>query len=229
MLEFDFEDSCEIKDLDLRTKLIPNDTIKLGLVAEDGHNCLAEITDVEAETFKFKLLTDSELLLGLEEEFEIIFMKETGVYKISVKLKNLIQQGSDLIFTVKTIGKAYKIQNRRYFKLNIYKRIQFTKIDKLDSKTNSQKYKGVIENINTAGIKLVTNSPLLKNDYLNLDFSFSDFSFKSIIGKVNSVIKNSTNVNSSSYYEGEIEFIWEDLSDQDELANWLNRQSYKYL
>ena len=231
MLEFDFDNSYEINNLDLKNKLIPNDIIKLGVVMEqDKYNCLAKITDVEIETFKFKLINDCNVPLDIGREFEIIFMQKTGVYKILVELEKVIKQEQELVLEVRSKGKNYKIQNRSYFRLNIYKRVNFTKITKFDAESDMQEHKGVIENISAAGVKLITNSPLRENEHLNLDISFADLSFNKVIGKVSRIDKKSTtSLKESEYYEAGIEFIWEDLSNQDELANWLTRQTHKYL
>ncbi|MGM0501886.1 MAG: flagellar brake protein [Bacillota bacterium] len=229
MVGFDFADSREIKNLDLRTKLITNDIVKLGVVTGTEQDCLAKITNVQAEVFRFELLEECNILLEIGQECEIIFMKETGVYKIVVQLKDLISRGAKQILEVKAVGGAYKIQNRSYFRLNIYKRVSFTKITRLDAENSSQESKGVMENISAAGAKLITNTALKSNNYLNLDFSFAELSFSTIIAKVIRVKKNFTNSKSPEYYEVGLEFIWEDLSYQDELANWLNRQTYKYL
>ena len=230
MLEFDFDDSREIYNLDLENKLIPNDIIKLGVVmGQDEYTCLAKITDVKTETFKFKLINDCSIPLDIGQEFEIIFMQETGVYKILVQLERVIDSGPELILEVRTKGKTFKVQNRSYFRLNIYKRVSFTKITKFDVDAEIQEHKGVIENISAAGIKLVTNCPVDKNDHLNLDFSFAELSFAKIIGKVTRIEKKSASFKEAEYYEAGVEFVWEDLSNQDELANWLNRQTHKYL
>ena len=231
MLEFDFDNSYEINNLDLKNKLIPNDIIKLGVVMEqDKYNCLAKITDVKIETFKFKLINDCNVPLDIGREFEIIFMQKTGVYKILVELEKVIEQEQELVLEVRSKGKNYKIQNRSYFRLNIYKRVNFTKITKFDAESDMQEHKGVIENISAAGVKLITNSHLRENEHLNLDISFADLSFNKVIGKVSRIDKKSTtSLKESEYYEAGIEFIWEDLSNQDELANWLTRQTHKYL
>ncbi|MGM0370249.1 MAG: flagellar brake protein [Bacillota bacterium] len=228
-MEFDFSGSHQIKNLDLKNKLVPNDVIKLGVVMdEDNYDCLAKITTVEEDTFEFKLMKKCNIPLQLGQEFEILFMKETGVYKIIVTLEELINQGSDLVLKVRTNDTVYKIQNRSYFRLNIYKRISFTKITRFSSADETQEYKGVMENISAAGVKLITNRALVKNDYLNLDFSFAQFTFDTIIARVIRV-KKITTPNGVVHYEAGLEFVWEDLSNQDELANWLNRQTYKCL
>ena len=231
MLEFDFNNSCQINNLDLKNKLILNDIIKLGVVMEqDKYNCLAKITNVEAETFKFKLINECNIPLNIGCEFEIIFMQETGVYKILVELEKVIKQEQELVLEVRSKGKNYKIQNRNYFRLNIYKRVNFTKITKFDAQADMQEHKGVIENISAAGVKLITNSALIESEHLNLDISFADLSFNKVIGKVSRIDKKSTtSLKEAEYYEAGIEFIWEDLSNQDELANWLTRQTHKYL
>mgnify|MGYP006271443261 CR=1 FL=1 len=230
MLEFDFSNSQEINQLDLENKLIPNDIIKIGVVMnQDKYNCLAKITEVKTETFRFKLLNNCDIPLYQEQEFEIIFMQKTGVYKILVQLERIITEDPELVVEVKTKGQTYKIQNRSYFRLNIYKRINFTKITNFDAETKCQEHKGVIENISAAGVKLITNCSILENDHLNLDFEFAELSFDNIIAKVTRVEKKSASFKEAEYYEAGVEFVWENLSDQDELANWLNQQTHKYL
>jgi c-di-GMP-binding flagellar brake protein YcgR len=229
MLEFDFSDSHQIKNLDLKNKLVPNDVIKLGLVKdEDNYDCLAKITTVREDGFEFKLIQNFNIPLQLGQEFEVLFMKETGVYKIIVSLEKIINQESDMILKVKNNDTVYKIQNRSYFRLNIYKRINFTKITRFNSEDEAKEFKGVMENISAAGVKLITNCALVINDYLNLDFSFAQFSFDTIIARVIRVKKNKT-PNGVVHYEAGLEFVWEELSNQDELANWLNQQTYKCL
>ncbi|WP_204700558.1 PilZ domain-containing protein [Halanaerobacter jeridensis] len=230
MLEFDFDNSRRINNLDLKSKLIPKDIVKLGVVMEqEKYNCLAKITDVETETLKFKLVNECNIPLDIGQEFEIIFMQKTGVYKVLVELEEVINNGEDLILKVRAKDKNYKIQNRSYFRLNIYKRINFTKITKFDAESEIQEYQGVIENISAAGVKLVTHVPLVKSSHLNLDISFAGLSFDKVIAKVSRVDNKATSFKEAEYYEAGLEFVWEDLSHQDELANWLNRQTNRYL
>ena len=230
MLEFNFSNSQKINRLNLENKLIPNDIIKLGVVMnQDKYNCLAKITEVKAETFRFKLINNCNIPLYSGQEFEIIFMQQTGVYKILVQLEEIVMEEPELVLEVRNKGQTYKIQNRNYFRLNIYKRVNFTKITNLDDKIKSEEYKGVIENISAAGIKLITNCPLVENDHLNLDFKFAELSFDNVIAKVTRVEKKAAAFKEAEYYEAGVEFGWEDLSEQDELANWLNQQTHKYL
>lgn len=229
MLEFDFDNSHRVHDLDLGENLIPNDTIRLGVVMDDDkYNCLAEITDVGDESFRFKI-NEGNIPWEIGQCFEIIFMQQTGVYKILVRLEEVITAEEELLLKVRNEDQSYKIQNRSYFRLNIYKRVQFTKSRKSDTETGAQEYKGVIENISAAGVKLVTNAFLEEDDQLNLDLSFAALSFARVKARVNRIEKSPASFEETEYYKAGVEFMWQDLSNQDELASWLNRQMDNYL
>lgn len=229
MLEFDFDKQHIVHNLDVTSKLFPGDIIKLRVVIDgDECDCLAQITEVANEIFKFKL-EKGDIPVVQNHRFDIIFMHNTGVYKIVVRGEDIIERGEELILAVKNIGENYKIQKRRYFRLNIYKRTKFTKIVKFESDQKIREETGVIENISAAGVSLVTDIKLVKHDHLNLDLSFVELSFSSMIGQVTWVEKRSHSTGDRNYYKAGLEFVWEDLSQQDELANWLKQQTHKYL
>ncbi|MGM0369066.1 MAG: flagellar brake protein, partial [Bacillota bacterium] len=144
------------------------------------------------------------------------------------------------LFIVELIGQVHKIQDRRYFRLGLYKQINCqliideSDLDKFDNElpedffneenwnfadVDNKEISIIIDDISAGGLKLVTEYKLELGQLLDLNLSFIGADFESVLGKV--VRVNKTVKNNITRYEVGTEFLGLGRSERDELMSWL--------
>ncbi|MBM7555360.1 flagellar brake protein [Halanaerobacter jeridensis] len=164
---------------------------------------------------------------------------KTALYSIPVTLVAKDFDSTHL-FIVEQAGQARKIQERRYFRLDLYKSTMFKLIgeekdlekfeninpeDFIESQNidfdelETREIPGIIDDISAGGVKLITQHKLELEQLLDLDLSFVGSKFTSVLGevvRVDKVVKEN-----DKRYEVGVEFLGFGRSERDELMSWL--------
>ncbi|MGM0501138.1 MAG: flagellar brake protein [Bacillota bacterium] len=169
---------------------------------------------------------------------EIFVRGKTALYSLPVRIVDKDFDSTHL-FIVELAGKVNKIQDRRYFRLEIYKPVdcklinQERDLDKFENIRNEDFFKeiaeveadenkdffGVADDISAGGVKLLTEKRLKIGQLLDLNLEFVGDEFRSVLGeviRVNKVVKNN-----DERYELGVEFLGLGRSERDELMRWL--------
>ena len=170
---------------------------------------------------------------------QVFIRGESALYSVPVRLIDKDFDATHL-FILEKAGQARKIQERRFFRLDIYEPIDFKVIGhksdleevdgsipedflknkELDFENIEEKeIKGVVDDISAGGVKLVTEYKLELDQLLYLGLEFLGSQFEAVLGKVIRVDKIVEN-NDKRYQVG-IEFLGFGRSKRDEIMNWL--------
>ena len=170
---------------------------------------------------------------------QIFVRGKTALYSIPV---NLVEKDFDAthLFIVEQTGRARKIQERRYFRLDIYKSTMFkligeeSDLEKFEninpedfiknqdidfSEVEAKEIPGIVDDISAGGVKLITEHKLELKQLLDLDLSFVGSQFTAVLGevvRVDKVVKDN-----DKRYEVGVEFLGFGRSERDELMSWL--------
>ena len=170
---------------------------------------------------------------------QVIIRGETALYSLPVKIVDKDFDATHLL-VVELAGKVNKIQERRYFRLDIYKSIdckiiiEESDLDKFDNVAaedffnkedlnldigEGKEISVIVDDISAGGVKLITKKHLKLGQLLELNLDFIGSSFSSVLGEIIRV--NKTIKNDDHRYELGVEFLGLDRSKRDELMRWL--------
>jgi c-di-GMP-binding flagellar brake protein YcgR len=171
---------------------------------------------------------------------QIFVRGKSGLYSLPTKI---VEKDFDAthLFVVELVGQVHKIQDRRYFRLGLYKQmecqliIKQSDLDKFDNDlpenffsneenwdfadVDNKEISIIIDDISAGGLKLVTEYKLELGQLLDLDLSFIGPNFESVLGKV--VRVNKRVKNDQTRYEIGAEFLGLGRAERDKLMSWL--------
>lgn|GEM_PF-2650090 len=177
--------------------------------------------------------------IAIGTKIDIMLRESTGLYKIPVKVIRREVEVTPLLI-VELIGEVSKIQERNFFRLDIYQEAKFRVIgneedlkeldenvgieeilsEKSLNSDSTNLYNAIIRDISASGLKMVTReSSVREGQILEVDFSFANLPFDKLLAKVVRVF--------AEFKQGEkrysigVEFIHQDTGKRDEVMQWL--------
>jgi len=177
--------------------------------------------------------------IALGTKIDVMLRENTGVYKIPVKVIKREVEVTPLLI-VELIGEVSKIQERQFFRLDIYQETEFRVIadnadsididnyneenDSYDDLITSDKanmYKNaIIQDVSASGLKMVTRDrSVVEGQVLEIDFSFTNLSFDKILAKVVRVFAEFKQ--GVKRYNIGVEFFHQSTSQRDKVMQWL--------
>ncbi|MFO7819580.1 MAG: flagellar brake protein [Halanaerobacter sp.] len=169
---------------------------------------------------------------------QVFVRGKTALYSLPVQVVEKDFDSTHL-FVLELKGQPHKIQERRYFRLEIYKSITFklitdeSDLEKFDNispedflngedeseEVDQKELPGIVDDISAGGIKLVSQHRLKLNQLIDLDLDFIGAEFADVLGqvlRVDKIVKDH-----DKRYEMGVEFLGLDRSKRDDLMRWL--------
>ncbi|WP_027338711.1 flagellar brake protein [Halonatronum saccharophilum] len=164
--------------------------------------------------------------LGYGSRVNIIVRDKNGLYDLPVKLINKKVDTTPL-WVFKLIGEVNRVQEREFFRLDIYQEIEFKQVDScdrtldaIDDKEDIVNYKGIIKDISATGLQIFMQDRVLsEGEVIEIDFSSINVDLNRILGKVVRV-SEVFNKDLKRYSLG-VEFVHSNENDKDKLMEWL--------
>ena len=176
--------------------------------------------------------------LSTNARAKLFLRGKTAMYSLTVQLVEKDFDSTHL-FKLEKKGPARKIQERRYFRLEIYKSITYNLIsdesdlekfkenlpkdflrqDKDFVEAKEEDITGIVDDISAGGIKLITEYKLSLGQLLDLDLGFISSNFEAVLGQVLRV--NKITKDGDKRYEVGVEFLGLGNSERDDLMKWL--------
>ena len=220
----------EINNFDLNKELEVNQ--KVDLKVKSGKfkgKFYTQIVDIENENrfvINAPFKKGDVVKLPVNKKAEVILRRDDGIYSLPVKV---VQRKVDAtpILVVELIDTVYKIQERKFFRLEIFEQTEFrivgqglVNLYELEPYDQAEEYhKGMVEDISGGGIKLSTKKKLDKGEVIEFKITFADLSFDTIFGQVIRV-RDEDKADEKHYLLG-VEFLDLTKSAQEELISWL--------
>jgi c-di-GMP-binding flagellar brake protein YcgR len=171
-------------------------------------------------------------------KIDIMLRENTGLYQIPVKVIKREVEVTPLLI-VELVGEVSKIQEREFFRLDIYQETEFRvvadnddliNLNNFDEEAglyndliradNSHTYNAIIQDISASGLKMVTkDDSLVEGQILEIDFNFTNLPFDKILAKVVRVIVESKQ--DEKRYSIGVEFVHQNIVQRDKVIQWL--------
>ncbi|OCL27105.1 hypothetical protein U472_06390 [Orenia metallireducens] len=171
-------------------------------------------------------------------KIDVMLRENTGLYQIPVKVIKREVEVTPLLI-VELVGEVSKIQEREFFRLDIYQETEFRvvadnddliNLNNFDEEAglyndliradNSHTYNAIIQDISASGLKMVTkDDSLVEGQILEIDFNFTNLPFDKILAKVVRVIVESKQ--DEKRYSIGVEFVHQNIVQRDKVIQWL--------
>ncbi|WP_018250130.1 flagellar brake protein [Orenia marismortui] len=223
---------------DLSRRLNINQNIELsinyGKYEGEYYSQIADIIDEKHFVINTPFSEGKVVNISRGMKFKVFTREKNGLYELPVRLVKRKVETTPLL-VLELIGIVKKIQEREFFRLEIYQETKFTliaennmlnrevDIEELMDNYNSNKKNidtAIIQDISASGLKMVTKKDdLSENQIIEIDFDFANLPFESIFARIVRVTKE---VKSEiKRYSVGVEFIYQNKGDRDKLMQWL--------
>ncbi len=157
---------------------------------------------------------------------QVIIRRDNGIYALPIKVVQKRVESTPLL-VVELDGNITKIQERQFFRLEIFEQTEFrivgeglVNLYELEPYSKAEQYyKGRIEDISGGGVKLLTKKKLAKGDVVEFKADFADLSFDTIFAQV--IREKVEEKEDGKHYLLGLEFLDLNKSAQEELISWL--------
>ncbi len=221
--------------MDKRLKVNQSIEIVINYGQYEG-NYAAQVVDIIDEdnfvvTAPFQESKVVNLSIGIK--MDILLSQNNGMYKLPVKVVNKKRDTTPLL-VLSLSGAVSKIQEREFFRLDIYQETTFQVIGQKDDLADDyfldsyeilednqlESYNSMIRDISASGLKLSTlESVLSEGQIIAVDFSFATLDFDKILAKVIRV--NQELKSGERFYVAGLEFVYKDKGNSDKILQWL--------
>jgi c-di-GMP-binding flagellar brake protein YcgR len=203
-----------------------------------------QITDIREEgefVINAPFSKGKPLNIPINTRGEVKLREENGIYILPVRIIDREVDSTSLL-VVKLRGNIKKIQERQFFRLEVYERTnyrvlanntsQFEKMIGLVEEKGKKKTaldtdenlpnldtEGIIKDISAGGIRLSVEEKLEKGQVVEVDVDFMEASFSTLFGEIIRVDRKDKN--DLIRYEAGIKFVSCNQNQRDELTRWL--------
>ena len=233
----------QVKNFDLNENLEINQRVEFeirnGQYEGSYPTQVVDVIDDETFVINAPFSQGRVIRLSTNTRAHVFLRGKTALYSLAVKLVDKDFDSTHL-FILEQVGPARKIQERRYFRLDIYEPIDFqligeqSDLEKFDgimaedfvensdldfAEIETKELSGIIDDISAGGVKIVTEHKLKLEQLLDLNLDFIGEEFAAVLGqviRVNKIVKDN-----DKRYEIGVEFLGFGRSERDELMSWL--------
>ncbi|AGB40649.1 putative glycosyltransferase [Halobacteroides halobius DSM 5150] len=228
-----------IKKFDVSKKLEVNQQVECELLGGkyEGEYSIkvADISDDQNFIVNAPYIKGHPIKLAVNTRFNIKLKDDNGIYILPVKVTGRQFDATELL-SVKLREPVTKIQERQFFRLEVYKNLNYRLIannqEDLEAKGGIDEIiagevnelpafdkEGKVRDMSAGGLKLFTAERLGLNQIIEIEINFINASFNTVCGEVVRVDKQ--DAETEEIYEVGIEFIECRRRQRDQITKWL--------
>lgn len=223
-----------MKNFNVKRKLKINQKIAVKIKAGnyEGEHSTQIVDIIDQDTFVINTPYFEGKLVNLSRnrKFNILVKEGNGIYDLPVQIIDRKVESTHLL-VVKLIDKVRKIQQRSFFRLEIYEDIKYRVVADSEEDLNegnksnesNKSYEGIIEDISGGGLRLSAQEKVGEGKILEFNFDFANFSYSNIMAKI--IRRFEKKSEDQTHYSYGTRFIYMEKREREELISWLfNKQ-----